>query len=82
MTKRLLVGYSRGGSFSCADRLRRRIARSRHRQSTDTAPVELEVASPANSETSAAYNELLDPEFGCNGGGSLEYGLVDRPDLD
>ena len=51
-------------------------------QSTDSAPVELEVASPAHGEAAPVYNELLDPEFGCSGGGSLEYGLVERPDLD
>ena len=51
-------------------------------QDLETAPVELEVASPAYTVSAAARAELLDPEFGCRGGGSLEYGVVDRPDLD
>jgi hypothetical protein len=51
-------------------------------ETIDAAPVELEIASPAKSSTPAPYDELMDPEFGCAGGGSLEYGLVDRPDLD
>ena len=81
MTKRLLVGFlvvsalavltaCGGGSLETAA------------VSADSAPVELEVASPAQSDTEPVFDELLDPEFGCNGGGSLEYGLVDRPDLD
>ncbi|HEY5982577.1 MAG TPA: hypothetical protein VIU38_03830 [Anaerolineales bacterium] len=52
-----------------------------------TAPVELELASaPASAPASAnaakmdaATAELLSPEFGCSGGGHLEYGLVNSP---
>ena len=43
------------------------------------APVEMEVVQPSSTASPAAYNELLDPEFGCAGGGSLEYGVVQRP---
>jgi hypothetical protein len=44
----------------------------------------MEVVSAADAEAEAApvYDELLDPEFGCHGGSSLEYGLIDRPVLD
>lgn len=48
-------------------------------QRSGSAPVEMEVVSAPKSEAAAAHNELLDPEFGCNGGGSLEYGVVQRP---
>jgi hypothetical protein len=46
-----------------------------------TAPVELELVSvPASASTmDAASAELLSPEFGCAGGGHLEYGLVNSP---
>jgi hypothetical protein len=81
MTKRLLVGFlvvaALAGLTACGG-----ATLEGADSSVESAPVELEVASPAKSEAAPVYNELLDPEFGCNGGGHLEYGLVDRPDLD
>lgn len=42
----------------------------------ENAPAEKEVAGTTDTDASAEYDELLDPEFGCSGGGSIEYGLV------
>ena len=52
-------------------------------QDAEAAPVELEVASALYTVSDAARAELLDPEFGCGGGGTLEYGdLYDPADWD
>jgi predicted small lipoprotein YifL len=44
-----------------------------------SAPIEMEVATPRSTQAPAAYDELLSSEFGCSGGGHLEYGLVNKP---
>jgi hypothetical protein len=82
MIKRLLVGFLLVAAVASLTACGGGESVDTAPQSVEAAPVELEVANPAMSESSAASDELLDPEFGCNGGGSLEYGLVDRPDLD
>lgn len=50
-----------------------------HLQEPEAAPVEMQVVQAPKSEVPATHNELLDAEFGCRGGGSLEYGVVQRP---